>query len=66
MTMPKNVSMGSYKKDKDSAAAAKGKNNKSFSNELFASVDNLFYEFGIIGKPKNLNSSGDSDEKKDQ
>lgn len=55
MTMPKNVSMGGYKKDKDSVARAKGKSSTKFSNELFASVNDFFYEFGIIGKQKNNN-----------
>jgi hypothetical protein len=51
MTMPKLVSMKAKKVEKESMAKAKGKNEKSFSNELFAAADDLFYEFGFIPKP---------------
>ncbi|MDD2586308.1 MAG: hypothetical protein PHT79_02295 [Syntrophomonadaceae bacterium] len=54
--------MGGYKKDKDSVAHAKGKNNTKFSNELFAAVDDFFYEFGIIGKQKNNNENSKTED----
>ncbi len=29
----------------------RGHNGKSYANELFAQVDNVFYEFGVIKPP---------------
>ncbi|MEQ8175354.1 MAG: hypothetical protein ABRQ26_09830 [Syntrophomonadaceae bacterium] len=40
------------RRESPSEAAAKGKFGKSYANELFAQVNDLFYEFGLIGRPK--------------
>mgnify|MGYP000970290124 CR=1 FL=1 len=36
--------------NKELLAQVKGKTNQSFANELFAQVNNVFYEFGLLGK----------------
>jgi|GEM_PF-6490922 hypothetical protein len=36
--------------DKELLAQIRGKTNRSFANELFAQVNNVFYEFGLLGK----------------
>jgi len=46
--MPRFVSLGGYKPDKESTAKAKGKHDKSFFNELFGAADDFLYEFGFI------------------
>lgn len=38
--------------ERPAVSMAKGKFGKSYANELFAQVNDLFYEFGLIGKPK--------------
>lgn len=40
------------RRESPAEAAAKGKFGKSYANELFAQVNDLFYEFGLIGRPK--------------
>lgn len=55
--MSKSVSMGGKKPEKESMAKAKGKNEKSFSNEVFAAADDLLYEFGFIAKPSQKTSN---------
>ncbi|MDD2621362.1 MAG: hypothetical protein PHC92_11925 [Syntrophomonadaceae bacterium] len=50
--MPKLVSMGRNREEKDSLYLAKGKNGMSFANEFFASTDDMLYAFGLIPEPK--------------
>lgn len=45
------VSMKNRKPEKESMAKAKGKTDKRLSNEIFAAVDDFFYEFGFSSKP---------------
>ncbi len=49
--MPKDVTFGGKKPESESEKQAKGKNGSSFTNDLFASIENFFYEFGLINKP---------------
>ncbi|KUG05344.1 hypothetical protein ASZ90_017229 [hydrocarbon metagenome] len=51
MTMPKDVVYGGERPEDESLKKAKGKNGSSFTNDLFASIENFFYEFGLISKP---------------
>lgn len=50
--MPKDVSYGGEKKNKDDKDRiqdmARGKMDKSYTNELFRAVDNFLFEFGLI------------------
>ncbi len=49
--MPKDVVYGGDKPEDEALKQAKGKNGSSFANDLFASIENFFYEFGLINKP---------------
>lgn len=49
------------RKEKPALSAAKGKFGKSFANELFAQVNNLFYEFGLIGQPRSRDDKQSDD-----
>ncbi len=51
MTMPKDVVYGGERPEDESQKQAKGKTGGSFTNDLFASIENFFYEFGLISKP---------------
>jgi hypothetical protein len=58
--MPKDVKYGGDKPEKESVKQAKGKNGSSLTNDLFASVGNLFYEFGLINKPSSRDDQKDN------
>lgn len=57
--MPRDVKYGGPKKDRPAEAMAKGKFGKSYTNELFAQVNDFMYEFGIIGKPHGSDNQED-------
>lgn len=48
--MPINTKIGKPKEDSAAMSSAKGKSNRSFANAIFGTVDDFFYEFGVIGK----------------
>jgi hypothetical protein len=48
--MPIDAKIGKSKEDSEAMSSAKGKSKGSFANTLFGTIDNFFYEFGIIGK----------------
>ncbi|HOQ10610.1 MAG TPA: hypothetical protein PLG09_10865 [Syntrophomonadaceae bacterium] len=50
---------GKSKPESEAMSAAKGKFNKSFANTLFGTVNDFFYEFGIIGKRDSENKKKD-------
>ena len=50
MTMPKDVEYGGERPEDISQKEAKGKKGNGFVNDLFASIENFFYEFGLINK----------------
>lgn len=50
MTMPKDVKYSGPRPEDKSLEQGKGKGGSSFSNDLFASIENFFYEFGLINK----------------
>ncbi|HQD91451.1 MAG TPA: hypothetical protein PLP71_10620 [Syntrophomonadaceae bacterium] len=49
--MPIDTKIGKPKQESKAMSLAKGKINKSYANTLFETVNDFFYEFGIIGKP---------------
>ena len=48
--MPIGTNLGKPKPESEAMSSAKGKSKGSFANTLFGTIDDLFYEFGIIGK----------------
>lgn len=48
--MPIDTKIGKPKPETEAMSLAKGKLNKSYANTLFGTVNDFFYEFGIIGK----------------
>lgn len=51
--MPIDTTIDKSKKESDALARAKGKNGASFANTFFGTVNELFYEFGVITPRKN-------------
>lgn len=62
MTMPKDVEYGGERPEDKSPK--QGKSGNSFANDLFASIENFFYEFGLISKP-NANAEKREESKQD-
>lgn len=62
--MHKPISNAPGKKEKDSEALAKGKNNFDFANALFSTADDFLMEFGIINGTYN-NKIKNSEKKTD-
>ncbi len=58
--MPKDVDYGDQKPETEAQKQAKGKNGTSLANDLFASIENFFYEFGLISKPSSQNRNEDA------
>jgi hypothetical protein len=50
--MPIDAKIGKSKEDSEAMSSAKGKSNRSFANTIFGTVDDFFYEFGVIGKSR--------------
>jgi len=46
--MPIGTKLGKPKPESEAMSSAKGKTNRSFANTLFGTVDDFFYEFGMI------------------
>ncbi len=59
--MPKDVAYGGEKPESEAQKQAKGKNGTSLANDLFASIENFFYEFGLISKPASQKGTEDAD-----
>jgi len=52
---------GKEKPEKESLAQAKGKMGKSYANALFSKVDDMFYEFGLLTKPRMTDKQKEED-----
>ncbi|NLO22454.1 MAG: hypothetical protein GX119_10735 [Syntrophomonadaceae bacterium] len=50
MTMPKDVEYGGERPEDKASKQAQGKKGNGFTNDLFSSIENFFYEFGLINK----------------
>lgn len=48
--MPIDTKIGKPKPESEAMSLAKGKMNKSYANTLFGTVEDFFYEFGVIGR----------------
>lgn len=49
--MPINTRIGRLVQESIAMRQAKGKNSGSYANSLFGSVNDLFYEFGLVSRP---------------
>lgn len=49
--MPRLVSMGRNREEKEALTLAKGKNGTRLSDRLAAAADDMLYEFGFVPKP---------------
>ena len=49
--MPINTRMGRLVQESKAMSKAKGKHNGGYANSLFGSVNDLFYEFGLVSRP---------------
>lgn len=48
--MPIDSKIGKRGRDSDIMSRAKGKSGASFANTFFGTVEDMFYEFGVVGR----------------